>query len=71
MSFIQTIPPEEATGAVRELYDRGGPVWQNLTLRPEAGLALHALIQALRATMAPRRFEMVYFLSASRNGCSA
>lgn len=58
MTFIRTIPPEEATGKLRQLYDEGGPVWENLSLRPDAALALRSLIQALRSTMEPRHFEL-------------
>ena len=70
MAFIKTIPPEEATGKLKELYDVAGPAWANLSLRPEAALALRSLAMALRSTMDPRHFRLAYFVAAKSGRCT-
>lgn len=77
MTFIRTIPPEEATGTLREQYDRdlkaNGYVTnytQALSLRPEVLVAWRGLIGAIRANMDLRRYELVTVIAASRLRCS-
>jgi hypothetical protein len=77
MTFIRTIPPEEATGTLREQYDRdlkaSGYVTnytQALSLRPEVLVAWRGLIGAIRANMDLRRYELVTVIAASRLRCS-
>jgi hypothetical protein len=82
MTFLRTIPPEEATGKLRELYDedlkmhgRATNFAQMLSLRPEAGVALLAFMKALtsslESTMKPRHHGLANIVAASRVGCSA
>ena len=77
MAFIHTIPPEEATGKVRELYEMdlknsGGvsTVTQAMSLRPEVLEAWRSLQAAIRSNMDPRRFELATVAAASRLQCS-
>jgi hypothetical protein len=73
MAFIHTIPPEEATGKVRELYEmdlknsgRVSTATQAMSLRPEVLEAWRSLQAAIRSNMDPRRFELATVAAASR-----
>ncbi len=77
MAFIHTIPPEEAAGTVKELYDQdlqhNGYVanyTRAFSLRPEVFLAWRTLNRAIRANMDLRRYELVTVLTASRLRCT-
>ena len=77
MAFIHTIPPEEATGKVRELYEmdlknsgRVSTATQAMSLRPEVLEAWRSLQAAIRLNMDPRRFELATVAAASRLQCS-
>jgi len=77
MAFIHTIPPEEATGKVRELYEmdlknsgRVSTATQAMSLRPEVLEAWRSLQAAIRSNMDPRRFELATVAAASRLQCS-
>ncbi len=77
MAFIRTVPLEEATGALKEHYDRNlqaqGHVanyTQAFSLRPEVFSAWRALIGAIRGNMDLRRYELVTVLAASRLRCT-
>lgn len=70
MVYIQTVPPDQASDDAAELYRVAGPIYENLSLRPRAALALHSLIRETRATTDPRIFELVYFVTATRRRCS-
>ena len=77
MAFVTTIPPEEATGKVRELYEsdlrnRGRviPATQAMSLRPEILEAWRNLQAAIRSNMDPRRYELATVAAASRLHCS-
>jgi len=77
MAFIRTVPPGEATGVVKEHYDRDlknlGYVTnytQAFSLRPEVFGAWRALIGAIRTKMDLRRYELVTVLAASRLRCT-
>jgi len=82
MTFLRTIPPEEATGKLRELYDEVlkadgsvGAWWRTIGLRPEAAAALRAfgkeLRSALKSTMTPRNYALAGFVAGLRLRCSA
>ena len=82
MTFLRTIPPEEATGKLRELFDEvlkaDGPVAEftrALGLRPEAAAAFWAfhkkLTSALESTMKPRNSALAGFVAGLRLRCSA
>lgn len=71
MAFINTIPPEEATETLKELYDGDSNTYgyianhtQSLSLRPEAVKAFRALTKAIKANMDPRRFELATLAAA-------
>ncbi|MER3459418.1 MAG: hypothetical protein C4309_13000 [Chloroflexota bacterium] len=77
MTYIQTIPPEEAQGKLRELYDQdlkaNGYVanyTQALSLRPEVIAAWRALSGAIRSNMDLRRYELVTIATASALHCT-
>jgi hypothetical protein len=77
MTFIRTIPPDEAVGALRDLYDsdlKSGGVVANhtraLSLRPDVTAAWRILSRAIRTHMDPRRYELVTTVVAARLQCS-
>lgn len=77
MAFVTTVPPGEATGKVRELYEsdlrnigRVLPATQAMSLRPEVLEAWRSLQAAIRSNMAPRRYELATVAAASRLQCS-
>ncbi|MDQ7829045.1 MAG: hypothetical protein QN122_06770 [Armatimonadota bacterium] len=77
MAFIRTVPPEEATGLLRDLYEedrrRDGAAahsTQALSLRPEVIAAWRALRDAIRAHMDLRRYELVTIAAARALRCT-
>ncbi|MHB8732308.1 MAG: hypothetical protein ACYDAB_11030 [bacterium] len=77
MAFIHTIPPDEAAGVLRELYDADiagdGAVANHtraLSLRPDVVAAWRALSRTIRGHLDPRRYELVTTLVAARLRCS-
>jgi hypothetical protein len=77
MSFIRTVPPQEASGKLLEIYEdyekRDGFVpnfAQAFSLRPEAYAAYRALSSAIRARMPLRRFELATMASAAAMHCT-
>ena len=73
MAFIREIPPEEATGEVRALYDQDREALgyvPNYTKvfahRPEVYVAWARLIGAIRSGMDKRRYELIALAAASR-----
>jgi AhpD family alkylhydroperoxidase len=77
MSFIRTVPVSEATGEVRAMYERSqaGPGYvpnyaKAFSHRPQAYAAWGALLGSVRATMDPRRYELVTVAAARALGCS-
>jgi len=77
MVFIRTIPQEEATGVLGQLYDsdlkNGGAVANHthaLSLRPDVTAAWRALSRAIRTHIDPRRYELVTTIVAARLRCS-
>jgi len=77
-SFFRTIPIEEATGKVKELYDndlrthgRVRDVTQMLSLRPDVFAAWRSMNGALQSTMDPRHYELATIAVAISLGCSA
>jgi len=75
--FLPTIPPEEAAGLLKELYDRDlgkhgfVPDWSRaFSLAPEVLAAWRQLHSAIRSRMDPRRYELVTFVAASRLKCA-
>ena len=77
MTFIRTIPVEEAEGKVKEMYDLDirdfgfvGNGTRAMSLRPDAYLAWEALRKAVRAKMRLRRYELVTLATASALHCT-
>ena len=77
MAFIHTVPLEEATGLLKEVYDReieGSGFVDNGTrafsLRPAAYTAWENLKGSIRANMDLRRYELVTIAAAAKLRCS-
>ena len=77
MTFIQTISEAEATGAVREMYDRNlkergyvANYTKLMSLRPEVQEAWRNLQAAIRSTMRLRRWELITITAAASMGCT-
>ncbi len=77
MAFIRTVPPEEAAGPLRELYDAdiagGGAVANHtraLSLRPDVVAAWRNLSRTIRGHLDPCRYELVTTVVAARLRCS-
>ncbi|MEW6028559.1 MAG: hypothetical protein ACOYZ8_09440 [Chloroflexota bacterium] len=77
MVFIRTVPPEEAEGLLKEIYDgelkAQGYVasgTRTLSLRPEAFAAWENLIKTIRSKMRLRRYELVTLAAASALHCT-
>ena len=76
MAYIHTVPPEEATGAIKEIYEEQIqklgyiPNYHKVfSLRPEASLAWRNLQSTIRSKMRLRRFELVTFAAALALKC--
>ena len=71
MTFIRTVPEDEATGAVAKVYARDRETFgflPNLTrafsLRPEVYASWRQMLGALRTTMDARRYELATLAAA-------
>jgi hypothetical protein len=72
MAFISTVPPEDATDVLRQLYEQdlqsSGYVpnyTRAMSLRPEVIRAWRALSGAIRSNMDLRRYELVTIAAAA------
>ena len=77
MSFINEVPLEQATGAMREAYESDvktlgyiANYTKVFALRLQVRAAWGDLIQAIRSTMDQRRYELITLASASKLQCS-
>ncbi len=77
MTFIRTVPIEDAEGKVKEMYEQDikdfgfvGNGTQAMSLRPDAFLAWEALRRTVRSKMRLRRYELVTLATASALGCT-
>jgi uncharacterized peroxidase-related enzyme len=77
VAFIQTIPLDEASGPLKEMYDseleNNGCVdhtAQAFSLRPAVYMAWNNLLNNIRSNMDVRRYELVTIAAASRLRCS-
>jgi alkylhydroperoxidase/carboxymuconolactone decarboxylase family protein YurZ len=77
MAFIRTIPPENAEGKLKEIYDHeletlgylaNGTM--SLSLRPEVFVAWENLVKVIRSKMRLRRYELVTIAAASALHCT-
>jgi uncharacterized peroxidase-related enzyme len=71
MAFIRTIPPHEATDAVRDMYQRQQAAYgyvpnyaKVFSHRPEVMERWAKLLAAIRRPVDPRRFELITFAAA-------
>jgi uncharacterized peroxidase-related enzyme len=71
MAFIRTIPPSEAAGPVREMYEqarsRSGylPNWtQAFSLRPEVREGWAALLKSIQSNLPVRSYELATLAAA-------
>ena len=76
MARVRTIPPEEADGQLKEIYDadlkRYGHVHNSsraLSLRPAALAAWRRLVGAIREHQDERRFELITTVAAAKLRC--
>ena len=76
MAYVRTVPPGEATGALKELYEADqaaqGRVPNStlaLSLRPAAIGAFRSLIGAIREHQDQRRFELITTVVAAKLRC--
>lgn len=77
MAFIKTIPPEGATGTLRELYDYDiknlgyvANYTSVLSLHPEIMVAWRNLSREIRSRMDVRRYELITIIAAAALRCS-
>jgi uncharacterized peroxidase-related enzyme len=73
MTFIETVPPDDATGAAAEIYESDRAVHghvpnfaQAFSLQPEAYAAWRELNGAIKAGMDLRRYELATVAAARR-----
>ena len=78
MAYISTIPLEESTGKLRELYDEDIKTYgyvrsptQALSLRPGAITAWKNLLATIQSSMNQRHYELLTVVAASRLNCSS
>ncbi len=77
MAFIQTIPAEQATDKLQELYNDDfhslgyiANYTQAMSLRPEVNAAWRNLIGTIRSKMRLRRYELVTIAAAAALRCT-
>jgi hypothetical protein len=76
VTHVRSIPPEEATGQLKELYDADVKTYGHvanhtraLSLRPAAMAAYRLLIGAIREHQDQRRYELITTFAAARMRC--
>ena len=77
MSFFRTIPPAEATGQLKALYDedlrvhgRVRGATEMLSLRPAVCAAWRSMDASLQSTMDPRHYELATIAATISVRCS-
>ncbi|HEV8353143.1 MAG TPA: hypothetical protein VGR24_02980 [bacterium] len=77
MAFVQTVPEDDATGLLKEIYDRESAAdgyvhnyVRALSLHPEIVLAYRSLIKTVRERMNLRRYELITFAVSRALRCS-
>jgi hypothetical protein len=77
MAFIKTVPTEQATGKLQELYNDDlktlgyvANYTKAMSLRPEAIVAWGNLIGSIRSKMRLRRYELVTVAAALALRCT-
>ena len=74
--YVRTVPPNEAEGSVKAMYERAQASEgylpnqvQLFSLNPEARAAWRQLVEAMTATMEDRRYELVALAAAATVRC--
>lgn len=77
MSFVQTVPEAEATGLVKELYDKDAAAQgyisnyvRTLSLHPEIVAGYRNFIRVLRERVDLRRYELITIAVSATLRCS-
>lgn len=77
VTFIRTIPPEEATGLLKELYDYDqkslgfvANYTRALSLHPEIMAAWRNLTRQIRIRMDDRRYEVITLAASAALRCT-
>jgi hypothetical protein len=76
MAYVRTIPPEEASGQLKEIYEADIKTYGHVpshtlafSLRPAAMAAYRRLIGAIREHQDQRRYELITTFAASKLRC--
>ena len=77
MTYISTVPPEKASGTLRQMYDQDldssgyiANYTRAMSLRPEVIAAWRNLSGAIKSNMDLRRYELVTLAAAKALRCS-
>jgi uncharacterized peroxidase-related enzyme len=77
MTFIRTIPPDQAEGPVRTMYDQAAANWgfvpnwaQAFSWRPDVRDAWTTLLNTIRARQTVRQYELATLAAARALHCS-
>ncbi|MGH2348014.1 MAG: hypothetical protein ACRDFT_00950 [bacterium] len=77
MAFVRTVPESDATGLLKEIFERelasDGYIHnyvRALSLHPEIVLAYRGLIKMLRERVDLRRYELITFAVSAAVRCS-
>jgi alkylhydroperoxidase/carboxymuconolactone decarboxylase family protein YurZ len=76
MTYLSTVPPDQATGTLRDIYQKdlqGDGIANHtlaMSLRPEAIRAWRGLSGAIRGAMDLRRYELATIAAASALRCT-
>ena len=76
MAYLKSVPVEEATGALKEIYDGDVKTYGHvpdhtlvLSLRPKAIAAYRQLVAAIREHQDQRRYELITTFTAAKLRC--
>ncbi len=77
MAFVRTVPEEQTTGALNEMYEADRSTYgyvpnftKVLSIRPGIMSAYRALAKAIRSGMELRRYELITLAVAARLRCT-
>jgi hypothetical protein len=74
--YVKSVPVEDATGALKEIYDRDTKTYGHvpdhtlaMSLRPKVIAAWRQLSAAIRENLDQRRFELITTVAAAKLRC--
>ncbi len=77
MAYIHTVPPEEASDELKQLYEQDlksqgyiANYTKAMSLRPKAIAAWRTLTRTIRSNMSLRRYELVTLAAAITMRCT-